>query len=273
MKYLRNLTDQRLMIQDLKIQVRPNSVSQGLTEDDIKNSKDVQLFKAKGKLEIANISDEEANEIRKKDSEDHKKRIQQINNAYLKNVSSKKPRSRNAASSKGFQDQVMNGVNNSVAPPGAGSVANGSGQPQSIDSMAKNSQKQLQEVAQKVESAKQKKKVEKEEEDKKAEAKKQEKEEIQGKDYEDDVSVKQDKKTSESNSKEKDYKDDATIDNEESGENDLDSKLQEFHSLPFFTKKSRINKLEDKEFIKKLLESEDNDTVISLLNQKLEELE
>ena len=271
MKYLKNLTEQKLLVQDLKFDINPNSISPGLTEEEIKKSKDVQIFRMNEKIEVVDMDDKKALEIRKKNNKKQRKKKQKINNAYLENVTSDKPESRNASSSNQFQNQVMKGAqrNDSPAPPEAGSVATGNGQPQSIDEMAEQSQNQLKQVAQQVESAKQKKEVKEKDsksESKDTEAKVEEvsakpeelKQDKPNKEYEEEVSIEQEEEES--------------TESEETQDNSK-SRIEQFYSLPFFTKKSEINSLEDIEFVKELLDHEDNDTVISLLEQKLEELE
>jgi len=296
-KYFKNLSNMRVMINDIKMIIEPQSVSTPLEEDELK-SKDAKkfMFCSPAKLQIVELEDADAIKIREAASARDQARVDFVNQSYLKSVTSRKPKSRNAqpdALSQMMSQNVPGVGIQDVAPPDAGGIvlggqAPGQGEavsiPQAAEKVDEEMQATMQAMKQRSDARQDDKDIEVPDNDE-ADAVTSEGKSIDSIENEDQIEddgtdtdsseTKPKKRTRKSRAKKTSKKTKAKARKKVKNETDTDTDEMtpaKFGKLPFFTKKATVNKLENKALIKKLIKAESNETVISLLEQRLEEL-
>jgi len=248
-KHLKNLTKSKVLIESLKTSIFPYCVSASVSEEEI-NAKDIQAYIANGILEVVDMEEKESIELRRKAWQNITERSKQIDKSFLLNVKAKKPEPESVSINQSHNSIDMQSSALPTSQEGM-FVSQGNspvtGQVNTTSEMIKNTDAQMTENYRRMmENLKKKKEAAKKSVETKTEkAVSVDKESVDSK-IETAVSIEPEKKES--------------------------NEVEEFGSLPFFSKKSKINKCEDEEFLKALLKSEKNETVLALIKQKLEEL-
>lgn len=251
-KHLKNDTKARVIIESLKISIAPFCVSSPITDEELEN-KDVLSYIANEILEVIEMCPVESAKLRREAWEKTTNKVDKINDSFLSHVSSRELRSRNEVVAVGdYEDIASSNANNPITSKDGIFIQSGGSPTNASVSTTSELLKQTDE------------KMTAEYERMAAELKNRK---------ESNEVVTPEKKSIDGNIDEVlSSKDESIEEIKDDSGSDFSKEVIEFGSKPFFSKKSIINKSTDVGFLKELLKSEKNDTVLKLTRQKLEEL-
>ena len=279
MVYLKNLGRTKIIIQEMKTSVYPESISIPLSEEEVSKSKEIQTYIANELIEVVEMDHKEAIALRKRDLAAEREYSQKIDQSLTRNVKGSVP---DSVSSGGAGLDALPGVS-SIVPPDAGTMVQGGashddGTARTPQDIAGDVQEEFESTIQRLNEKKTLNQIGKDaKKNKLVEVEEDRAEMVGAGEVPSETPVAPERKPDRALEVDNDEvvlpDEPASCDN--NNEELLEKyakEVEEFRSLKFFGKKPKIGKIDDVELIEVLLTIESNDTIKSLLNQRLTEL-